>query len=377
MKINLDSKDKWTAKERKKMKSRAIFIIVLISVIAVGTASLFIYSYLSKTKGLIYPNVKLEDSLTGSEPKILPTEGYEQVVKTPTLPYTLLTKGDVVKDSDSFCIFLVDEMYASIAEVPKNAETGQYLQTAVIPSLNGSVSSVTSFKKQTGFMNERQIESQGTTITLTNNSNIYAMNIRVFLSYDKDILISVISSRTNMKDAEKIAENIFYSLRLLEDAQTQQINNQSGIGAITVDDLENIGIEQSDWDTVPEDETDNPYIDNYQTEWEIQEPDGYIEGETYTFTLYPEDGADSEWVYFAYYLTDDRLKEIKLEGPDGTIYEYDGIKWWDTGLLYGFHVGKGMSGEWTFTWTAQSRIGEFYTGYGSTASWNSLHDAIN
>lgn len=375
MKINLENKDKWSSKEQKKIKRRAITITVFLTLIAVSAATIFIVNYVRRTKGLFYPNVVLEDSVTGNQPQIIPADGYEMVVKAPTLPYTMLVKGETVTDSDAFCIFLTDGMYASIAEIPKNAETAQYLKTAIIPSLNGNSSNIDSFKKQTGYLNERQVETQGTTITLTNGSSIYAVNIRVFVPDEKDILISVISPNTNMNDAEKIAENIFYSMRLLDDTQTSQNNtSQSTPGAIIVDDLVIQEDNTSDWATdndTTDTITDNPYIDNYQTEWEIPENNGYIEGETYTYNVQAYDN-ECEWIYFAYWYSTKKLADIKIQDPDGNIYEYDDIRKWRTGWAYGFHVGKDKSGDYTFIWTAKDSIGEFSTGYTTDDDWSSL-----
>lgn len=371
MKINLENKDKWSAKEQKKIKRRAITITVFLTLIAVSAATIFIVNYVRRTKGLFYPNVVLEDSVTGNQPQIIPADGYEMVVKAPTLPYTMLAKGETVTDSDAFCIFLTDGMYASIAEIPKNADTAQYLKNAILPSLKGNSSNIESFKKQTGYLNERQVETQGTTITLTNGSNIYAVNIRVFIPDEKDILISVISPNTNMNDAEKIAENIFYSLRQLEESQSNTTTNQTAPDGVIIEDLDNAN-GNSDWATDYDDGedsgSDNPYIDNYQTEWEIREPEAYMEGETYTFEVTAWD-SDCEWICFAYDMSDRPLVEIHLQDPDGTIYEADEYRYFRTGLVYGFHVGKGMSGEWTVIWTADTRIGTIITGYELDKDW--------
>jgi len=375
MNIKFENNAKWTAKEKKKIKKRAITITVLLSLIVISTASIFTVNYIRKTKGLFYPSITLQDAVTGTQPQILPAEGYEQVLKAPTMPYTLLTKGEVVTDSDAFCIFLTDGMYAAVAEIPKNAETCQYIKTAIMPSLNGSVSEITSFKKQVGYLNERQVESQGTTITLNNGTDVYAMNIRVYLPYEKDILISVISSSTNMKNAEEIAENIFYSLRQLEDSQESVNSDTSNANGITdIEDIEeyySLG-DATDFDEQPGTCIGDPYIDTYTTQWEISNDNGYIDGETYTFDIgaVTNEGSDSEWLYFGYYLSWKQLKKIALQDAEGNTYYPDELRKSAKGyLLYGFNIGKGKTGEWTVVWTADDSIGQYIVEYATTKTW--------
>lgn len=367
MKIDLENSKKWTDKERKKIKKRAITIGVLLGIIIISTVSLLITAYVRKTKGLFYPDVVLEDTTTGAEPKIIPVEGYTQVLKAPSLPYTMLVKGEVVSDSDSFCVFLSEGTYIVIAEVPTNATSETYLSAAIIPTLNGTVEETNSFKKQNGYLNERSVESQGITLTLNNKAKLYTMNMRVFMGGEKDILISVISPSTNMDEAEKTVEAIFYSLHYLEESSnanettasngnTKPDNNQ-GLG--TGNGHENDDIEYDG----------NPYYDLTINEWEIPNPEAYIEGETFEYTLVA-DKNDSEWLAFVYISGAPKLKEIVAISPEGEIYQAESLKWFDARYAYGFHIGKNKNGEtWKFVFTANGYIGEYLGTYATDTVW--------
>jgi len=219
MKPKFAPNEKWQEKERAKAKKRLIIIAVIAGLMLAFAIATTISNSISNKKGLYYPDVTLSDALTGNEPEVKTTSGYNTIIKCPTVPYTFVIGDELVKEEDSYCVFLKNEMYICICEATALAKTEDILTNILIPALNSKSMESKVFKQKYGYLNERRVESEGITIKLEKGAKIYTSNIRVYAP-EGDILISVISKSKNMDEAQKIAETVFYSMHYFEETES-------------------------------------------------------------------------------------------------------------------------------------------------------------
>jgi len=221
MKINIKDNNQWIADETKKRKKRIIILVTLILLMAAALGGSILYTNHAIKTGKIYPTIALQEAPGEGMPSVQTTVGYEKVVKTPTLPFTMTVKGDVVSEGDSFCTLLIEGDYISICEIAPSVATKTYIKDSLIPSLGAQPIEAATFHEKRGYLNNRYVETEADTITIGKNKRLYCMSYRLIISSSADILITGISSDIEMEELNNKLQNVFYSIFVKKPLQTK------------------------------------------------------------------------------------------------------------------------------------------------------------
>lgn len=359
MKLNMKDNRQWIAAESKKRKVKIIVIIGLFiaMVVLFGISKLY-SSYIIKT-GKIYPQIVLQDAPGTESPVVQTTVGYEKVVKTPTLPYTMTVKGDVVSEGASICTLLIDGDYVTICEISSAAITKEYLKDALIPSLGAQPTAVTTFNEQRGFLNSRYIETEADTIATGEKKPLYCMSYRLIIGGSTDILINGISFDTDMEALNNKLQSIFYSIYQLADAAVKSESQAS-------ESIDNISVNEETTEYPSTDiDMDSDYVingsepinpKNYNNHiYDIDENTLYKTDEEKVVDV---DETIEEAVFLFSYQRNVELKKICLIDPEGKEYQYNQFVN-ELTPRYVFYVNNPMQGEWKFVYTVPEHIGYF------------------
>lgn len=353
MKLTMKDNKQWVAAERKKRSRKIKLICLLATVITVLSAAAITYSIYIERTGQFYPNIALSDSTTGAEP-VVRSNGFDSILKCPSLPYTMTIGGELLVEESTSCTFLYKGYRITISEIPQKAAAVDILSKTVIPRLDGTVNDVKVFKDQTGYLNERYVQTFGATATLnSDNRKIYSISCRVFLG-ETDILICGMSDNTEVDTLWTIMENIFYSLH--------EIGTTGAVGS-TASDIAGIRA--------------NAKTDPAAAEEEIMDDDIIKDGEVYDSTSYRsgvrkkekgiiyapdlettltiDEDYDTAALILAYEI-DEALDEITLYDPNGNEYEPEYYDYY-TQAEYVFFIDNPIQGEWKFVYTAHEEMG--------------------
>jgi len=365
MRVNLKDNKKWATEEsRRRKKKGAILASAILSSVCV-CAGLLTYHYFYVENGKYYPRIVLEDAPT-NEPMVYIFDGFEKMVKSPSLPYTMLAAGDVILDNDEYCIFLYQDAYYVMAET--EAETSDVLKNQILPALGANVTGSAGFNHREGYLNNRRIETECLTFSLGDRGNLYTISYRLLLPEGRDIVITGISADVDVYSVYQNVEKIFYSIHEVtqqKEGITQTIDYEV-VGNEVYDSLiGNIVVNMNGNDEIPMDKDLFPK-DTLQSEIKPN-PGGihnledgvlYKSGEEKMVLV--EDDFDTLAFVFSYGKPVE-LSSIELVGPSGDVF-YPDERHKCIGYDYVFYVDAPMQGEWTFIWTAENRIGN-YEGY--------------
>lgn len=366
MKVNLKDNRKWAAEESRRRKRRGVIIASTILLSASIFAGVLMYRYRYVENGRYYPQIVLEDAFTADEPVVYVFDEFERMVKSPSLPYTMLAAGDVISDNDKYCIFWYQNAYYVMAET--EAETSYVLKKEILPALGANVTGSTGFNRQEGYLNNRHIETECLTFTLDGRRNLYTMSYRLLLLEGRDIVITGISSDMDVCGVLKNMEKIYYSIHEVtpqKEGKTQTIHFDV-VGDEGYDSLiGNIVVNMDGSDGVP---MDGDLFPEGTAQSEVQpNPGGIHDLETGVLYKSGEEKAvmvqedfDTLAFVFSYGLPTE-LTSIELVGPSGDVF-YPDERHKFIGYDYVFYVDAPMQGEWRFVWTADDRIGN-YEGY--------------
>ena len=366
MRVNLKDNKKWAAEESRRRKRRGIVIASTIFLSASIFAGVLMYRYRYVEYGRYYPQIVLEDAPTADEPAVYIFDEFEKMVKSPSLPYTMLAAGDAISDNDEYCIFWYQGAYYVMAET--EVETSYELTKEILPALGANVTGSTAFNRQEGYLNNRHIETECLTFTLDGRGNLYTMSYRLLLPEGRDIVITGITSDVNMYGIYQNIEKIFLSIHEIipqKEGKTQTINFDV-VGGEGYDSLiGNIVVNMDGNDGVP---MDGDFFPKGTAQSEIQpNPGGIHDLETGVLYKSGEEKAvmvqedfDTLAFVFSYGLPVE-LISIELIGPSGDVF-YPDERHKYIGYDYVFYIDAPTQGEWRFVWTADGRIGN-YEGY--------------
>lgn len=366
MKINLEDNGKWVTEERRRQKRRGLVLAGAILLLAAVFAGIWAYRYRYVESGRYYPQIILEAAPAADEPVVYISGEFKKVVKSPSLPFTMLAAGDVISDGDEYCIFLYQDAYYVMAEV--EAETSYVLRHHILPALGADMAGSTCFNRQEGYLNSRHVETECRTFTLGNSGNLYTISYRLLLPEGRDIVIVGISSGMDMESVRRNIEKIFYSIHEVTPqkvGKTQAIDfevaGEGNPGSL----IGNIVVHMDGGAGIPMDEE---FFPGGTAQGEICPNPGGIH-ELGTGMLYKsgeeksvmvEEDFDALAFVFSYGLPVE-LTSIQLVGPSGDVF-YPDSQYKFIGYDYVFLVDAPMQGEWRFVWTAADRIGS-YEGY--------------
>lgn len=366
MRVYLKDNKEWAAEERRHRKKRWIVLISAILLSAGIFAGLLIYRYRYVENGRYYPQIVLEDAPTANGPMTYIFDGFEKMVKSPSLPYTMLVAGDAILDNDEYCIFWYQNAYYVMAET--EAETSHVLMDQILPALGANVTGSVAFNRREGFLNSRHIKTECLTFTLKDKGNLYTISYRLLFPEGKDIMITGISSDVDVYEVYQNMEKIFYSIHEVmpqKEGKTETIDFEV-VGDENFDSLiGNIVVNMDDSDGRPMDEE---FFSKDTAQSEIlPNPGGIHDLETGVLyksgeekSVMVQEDFDSLAFVFSYGLPVE-LSSIELVGPAGDVF-YPDERHQYIGYDYVFYVDAPVQGEWRFVWTADGRIGN-YEGY--------------
>ena len=358
MKLKIKDNKTWVEQEKKKQRKRIYFLVLSVLFIVAATAGIYIASWMSEKYGNFYPDVLLADAPTQAEPEVYISSNLTEIIKCPSISYTMVMSGQFVGEGSSYCIFADENHYVSVCEITKNADAKQILQEIIVPALNVKSTKADLYKDQNGYLNNRYVETFGCTLTLE-KGRLYTFNYRVFLEDEKDLLISVLCAKRNLYDASDNLERIFYTLHQLEDAEKNPAEGtESDIG-----DIEGITENKNSIDDFGEPMDENKIGDQA---YEMTPNNGYSpieEGKIYKQdcekTLEITESYEHAYICFAYDINRE-LDSIVLYDPSGeNMYfpePYDFYK----RAEYVFKVDDPEPGEWKFVYSASGEIGYYY-----------------
>lgn len=365
MKVNLKDNKKWAAEERRRQKKRGSVIAGMVFLLVLLAAGTWVYRYHYVESGRYYPQIILASAPTGEEPAVYIAEDFENMVKSPSLPFTMLAAGDVVLDTEVYCIFWYQGAYYVMTETEE--ETADALATHIFPALGASVTGSASFNRQEGYLNNRHVETECLTVTVE-QGDLYTVNCRLLFPGNRDIVISGISPDAEMGEVWRNIEKIFYSIHETipqKTGKTQTIDlnvlgegqPDSLIGNIVVN-MEGNGAAPMDEEFFPEGTSQDEILPNPGGIHELEDQVLYKSSEEKALVV--EEDFDRLAFVFSYGLPVE-LSSIELIGPSGDIF-YPDERYQYVGYDYVFLVDSPVQGEWRFVWTAADRIGN-YEGY--------------
>jgi len=374
MKVNLKDNKKWAAEERRRLKKRGIILASVILLSAAAFTGTVRYRCWYLENGRYYPQITLEDTPAAGEPVVYAYEGFDNVVRSPSLPFTMLTAGDVLSDHEEYCIFLYQDAYYVIAETEE--ESTCILKDLILPVLGADVTGSTCFNVQEGYLNNRHVETQCLTFALGDRGNLYSVNYRLLLSAGRDIVIAGISADMDVDGVCRNVEKIFYSIREIvpqKEGKTTVIDFEavgggpadSMIGNITVH-VDGNGEYPMDQDFLPEGTLQSEIQSNPGGIHKLEPGTLYKSNEEKAVTV--EEDFDTLAFVFSYGLPVE-LTDIELVSPSGDIYDPDERHKF-LGYDYVFLVDRPMQGEWRFVWTAPDRIGNYEVYYTKPMHYN-------
>lgn len=364
MRVNLKDNEKWAAEERRRQKKRGIILAGAILLSAAVFAGILLYRCQYIENGRYYPRIALGNAPTADEPVVYTYEGFWKVVKSPTLPYTMLTAGDIIADNGEYCVFLYQDAYYVMAET--ETETSDVLISHILPALGADVTGSTCFDRQEGYLNSRHVETECCTFTLGGRGNLYSISYRLLLPEGRDILIVGISSDVDVDGVYRNIEKIFYSIHKVsapKEGKTEIIDfevveseaPETLIGNIVVNVDEGVPMDEEFY---PEDTPQNEIQPNPGGIHKLEPGMLYKSSEEKAVMV--EEDFESLAFVFSYGLPVE-LTDIELVSPSGDVY-YPDERHKFLGYDYVFFVEVPMQGEWKFVWTAADRIGN-YEGY--------------
>lgn len=367
MKVYLKDNQKWAAEERRRIKKRGIILASVILLSAAVFTAVVLYRCQYLENGRYYPQITLEDAPTMDEPVVYVYEDFSNVVKSPSLPFTMLTAGDVIWDNDEYCIFLYQDAYYIISET--EMETACMLEYYILPALRADVTGSTSFDRQVGYLNSRYIETVCLTFALGGRGNLYSVNYRLLLPEGRDILVTGISADIDVHRVWGNVEKIFYSIHEVipqKEGKTTIIDFEAVRNESSGSLIGNIVVNVDGDAGSPMDEEFFP-AGTLQSEIQIN-PGGIHKLESGTLYKSGEEkavmvGEDFDTLAFVFsYGLPVELTDIELIGPSGDIF-YPDERHEFLGYDYVFLVDQPMQGEWRFVWTAPDRIGNYEVYY--------------
>lgn len=348
MKLTMKDNKQWVAAKHRKLK----IISILAAVIIVLSAASISYSLYIINTGRFYPDVALADSTTGAEPMVRLAYGYDSIIKCPTLPYTMVIDGELLTEESTYCVFAYKGYHITISEIPRNAAAVDIVSKTIIPRLYGTAMETDIFKDQTGYLNERYVQTFGATVLLDENRRIYSFTCRVFLG-ETDILICGMGNTTEMDTLWTAMENIFYSLHELGTAQAGAGNAASDIDGILANaQTDPVGERPMDNDLVKAGEV---YDSTSYRSGVRKKENGIVYMPNLETVLTVQADYDRAALVLAYEI-DEELDEIILCDPEGHEYEPDYYDYYTT-AEYVFFVDNPMQGEWEFIYTAHDEMG--------------------
>lgn len=357
MKLKLLDNDQWIRAEKKKRKRRMLSIMGCVLVFFVTLLLGILYNAYQENTGRFYPDFNLSELPSGALPVVeVPQGETHSIIKCPSLPYTLIIPGSLVTEEESYCIFLMDDLYVMVGEIPENQKIADYLSEALY-SFGEEVISCKTFNQQKGYLNERYVLTEGNTVAWKNNQKGYVLSCRVVLGSERDLLLSSVSPTMELSMARKVLESIFYTLHEMQLTEEREVNPGTRTVGFTGNDSQDNNIPM-DEDGFPE--TGNEKIIETNPNGIHQKKTGILYRSDEEVIVDVSSEYELAYFVFAYGMYDVTLQSIVLYDPEGKMIYHPDEVITNHQKEYVFHIESPMTGEWRFLFSAEDEIGYYH-----------------